>query len=177
MEHGMETSYAKPETIVQRSRHMSDRASTVVSRVIDAPREAVYRAYLDRDSLAAWLPPGAMTGVVHAFDAREGGSFSMSLVYPKGDRSARGKTTENTDTFRGRFVTLIPNERIVWAVEFESADSAFAGEMIVATTLAPAAGGTEVTIRCDNIPAGVRLEDNEAGCRSSLEKLASFLAG
>jgi hypothetical protein len=43
--------------------------------------------------------------------------------------------------------------------------------------LAPAAGGTEVTIRCDNIPAGVRLEDNEAGCRSSLEKLASFLAG
>jgi uncharacterized protein YndB with AHSA1/START domain len=177
MEHGMETSYAKPETIVQRSRHMSDRASTVVSRVIDAPREAVYRAYLDRDSLAAWLPPGAMTGVVHAFDAREGGSFSMSLVYPEGDRSAGGKTTGSTDTFHGRFVTLIPNERIVWAVEFESADSAFAGEMIVATTLAPAAGGTEVTIRCDNIPAGVRLEDNEAGCRSSLEKLASFLAG
>ena len=80
----METSYAKPETIVQRSRHMSDRASTVVSRVLDAPREAVYRAYLDRDSLAAWLPPGAMTGVVHAFDAREGGAFSMSLVYPEG---------------------------------------------------------------------------------------------
>jgi len=72
---------------------------------------------------------------------------------------------------------LMPNERIVWAVEFESADSAFAGEMIVTTTLAPAAGGTEVTIRCDNIPAGVRLEDNEAGCRSSLEKLVSFLAG
>ena len=173
----METSYAKLETIVQRSRHMSDRASTVVSRVLDAPREAVYRAYLDRDSLAAWLPPDAMTGVVHAFDAREGGSFSMSLVYPEGDRSARGKTANNTDTFRGRFVTLIPNERIVWAVEFESADSAFAGEMIVTTTLAPAAGGTEVTIRCDNIPAGVPLEDNETGCRSTLGKLASFLAG
>ncbi len=91
----METSYAKLEMIVQRSRHMSDRASTVVSRVLDAPREAVYRAYLDRDSLAAWLPPDAMTGVVHTFDAREGGAFSMSLVYPEGDRSARGKTTES----------------------------------------------------------------------------------
>jgi len=100
-------------------------------------RRARQYTYLDRDSLAAWLPPDAMTGVVHTFDAREGGAFSMSLVYPEGDRSAGGKTTESTDTFHGRFVTLMPNERIVWAVEFESADSAFAGEMIVTTTLAP----------------------------------------
>jgi uncharacterized protein YndB with AHSA1/START domain len=154
---------------------MSDPTSTVVSRVIDAPRQAVYRAYVDRDALAAWLPPGAMTGVVHVFDPREGGSFRMSLVYPEGDRSARGKSTENTDTFRGRFVTLIPNERIVWAVEFESDDSSFSGKMIVTTTLAPAGDGTEV--RCDNIPRGIRPEDNETGCRSSLEKLASFLDG
>jgi uncharacterized protein YndB with AHSA1/START domain len=71
---------------------------------------------------------------------------------------------------------LIPCERIVWAVEFESADPSFAGEMTVSTTLAAAGSGTKVTIVCENIPRGVRLEDNEAGCRSTLEKLATFLA-
>ena len=101
----------------------------------------------------------------------------MSLVYPENDRSSRGKTTESNDTFRGRFVELIPNERIVLAVEFESADPSFAGEMIVSTTLAPAGSGTTITILCENIPPGIRPEDNEAGCRSTLEKLASFLAG
>ncbi|MEA2936645.1 MAG: hypothetical protein QOC56_149 [Alphaproteobacteria bacterium] len=150
--------------------------STAVSRVINAPREAVYRAFLDQDAVAAWLPPGSMRGVVHAFDGREGGSFSMSLVYPDDDESSRGKTSENTDTFRGRFVTLIPCERMVWAVEFVSADPSFAGEMTVSTTLAAAGSGTKVTIVCENIPRGVRLEDNEAGCRSTLEKLATFLA-
>jgi len=136
----------------------------------------VYRAYLDPDALVAWLPPGSMRGVVHAFEGRERGAFSMSLVYPEGDSSARGKTSADTDTFRGRFVKLIPNERIVWAVEFESADPSFAGEMIVTTKLAPAGSGTKVTILCENIPPGIRPEDNEAGCRSTLEKLASFLA-
>ncbi len=156
---------------------MSKPTSTVVSRVVNAPREAVYRAFLDQDALVAWLPPGSMTGVVHAFDAREAGAFSMSLIYPDGDRSARGKTTDSTDTFRGRFVKLIPGERIVWAVEFDSADPSFAGEMIVSTTLAPAGSGTKVTMLCENIPPGIRREDNEAGCRSTLEKLAAFLNG
>jgi uncharacterized protein YndB with AHSA1/START domain len=156
---------------------MSDPTSTVVSRVITAPREAVYRAFLDQDALVTWLPPDSMSGVVHAFDSREGGTFKMSLIYPEGDRSSRGKSSGNTDTFRGRFVELIPDERIVWAVEFESADPSFAGEMIVSTTLAPAGGGTKVTIRCENIPPGIRPEDNEAGSRSTLEKLASFLDG
>jgi uncharacterized protein YndB with AHSA1/START domain len=160
-----------------RSCDMSDPTSTVVSRVINAAPEAVYRAYLDPDALVAWLPPGSMRGVVHAFDAREGGAFSMSLVYPEGDRSSRGKTSENTDTFRGRFAKLIPNERIVWAVEFESADPSFAGEMIVSTMLVAEGNGTKVTVLCENIPRGIRLEDNEAGCRSTLEKLASFLEG
>ena len=66
-------------------RDMSDPASTIVSRVIDAPQEALYRAFLDRDAFVAWLPPGSMRGVVHAFDGREGGSFTMSLVYPESD--------------------------------------------------------------------------------------------
>jgi len=156
---------------------MSDPTSTVVSRVINAPREAVYRAFLDPDAVAAWLPPGSMRGVVHAFEGREGGAFSMSLIYPEDDKSSRGKTSESTDTFRGRFVKLIPNERIVWAVEFESADPSFAGEMIVSTSLAPSGSGTKVTICCENLPRGIRPEDNEAGSRLTLEKLASFLGG
>jgi uncharacterized protein YndB with AHSA1/START domain len=158
-------------------RDMSDLASTVVSRVINASREGVYRAFLDQDALVAWLPPDSMRGVVHAFDAREGGAFEMSLVYPEVDRSSRGKTDESTDTFRGRFVKLIPNERIVWAVEFESADPSLAGEMIVDWTLVPAGNGTKVTVLCKNIPRGIRPEDNEAGSRSTLEKLASLLDG
>jgi uncharacterized protein YndB with AHSA1/START domain len=154
---------------------MSTSPSTVVSRVIAAPREAMYRALLDKDAVATWLPPMPMTGVVHAFDAREGGAFRISLVYPEGDSSSRGKSSERTDTVRGRFVTLIPNERVVWATEFESADPSFAGEMILTWTLVAVDGGTAITVLCENIPRGIRPEDNEAGCRSTLENLAAFL--
>jgi uncharacterized protein YndB with AHSA1/START domain len=148
---------------------------TEVTRIVSAPREAVYRAFLDPGALVAWLPPCSMSGVVHAFDAREGGAFSMSLVYPQSDKSARGKSSERTDMFRGSFARLIPNERIVWVVEFESADASFAGEMTVTTTLASAGSDTKVTMLCENIPPGIRPEDNEAGCRASLEKLAALL--
>ena len=156
---------------------MSDLASTVVSRVMNASREAVYQAFLDQDALATWLPPGSMRGVVHSFDGREGGAFRISLVYPEGDKSTQGKTSESTDSFNGRFVRLIPNERIVWEIEFESADPSFAGKMIVSWMLAPEGNGTDVTVLCENIPPGIRPEDNEAGSRSTLEKLASFLEG
>lgn len=118
-----------------------------------------------------------MTGVLHAFDPREGGAFSISLVYPDDDRSAQGKTTDRTDTFGGRIVELIPNEQVVWAVVFESTDPSFAGEMIVKWVPAPTATGTTVTLVCENIPRGIRAEDNEAGSRSTLDKLAAFLGG
>jgi uncharacterized protein YndB with AHSA1/START domain len=137
----------------------------------------VYRAIVDPDALAKWLPPGDMTGVVHAFDAREGGSFRLSLRYREGERSMHGKTSETTDTVEGRFVKLVPNEKIVWATEFDSTNPAFAGEMIVSWILAPSGSGTEVTVLCENIPPGIRPEDNEEGSRSSLAKLAAFLGG
>ncbi len=156
---------------------MTELTRTVVSRVIDAPPEAVYRAFLDPDALTAWLPPGVMKGVMHAFDGREGGTFRISLVYPDDEPSARGKTSERTDTVRGLFVELVPNSLIVWATEFESEDPSFAGEMTVRWMLAPTGGGTEITVLCENIPCGVRPEDNEAGCRASLEQLAVFLDG
>jgi uncharacterized protein YndB with AHSA1/START domain len=153
---------------------MNDR-KTVVSTLIKAPPEAVYRAFIDRNAVAAWLPPGRMRGIVHAFEPREGGAFSMSLVYPPSE-APRGKTSEHADTFVGRFVELVPNELVVWATRFESADPSLAGEMIVRTTLVPQDNSTQVTITCENIPRGVKLDDNEAGCRASLQKLASYLA-
>jgi uncharacterized protein YndB with AHSA1/START domain len=152
-------------------------ASTVVSRIVGAPRQAVYRALLDGNALAAWLPPDSMRGVVHAFDARAGGSFRISLIHADGGAAMRGKSSESTDTVRGRFVELIPNERVTWATEFESADPAFAGEMLVTWTLEPAGSRTQVTVLCENIPPGIKSEDNEAGCRSTLENLAAYLEG
>lgn len=153
-------------------------ASTRVSRVIKAPRKAVYQAFLDADALASWLPPGTMTGHVHTFEPREGGEIRMSLTYQNLDDSPGGKggkTSGDTDTFQGKFVELVPDEKIVWVTEFESDEPEFAGEMRITWSLADADGGTEVTVLFEDIPKGVRLEDNETGSRETLEKLAAFL--
>ena len=154
---------------------MSDLASTTVSRTIKVRSDAIYRAYLDPEAVSAWLPPGSMRGIIHAFEPWEGGAFSMSLVYPPEETSASGKTSETADTFRGRFVRLDPERQVTWAVVFDSPDPAFAGEMFVDTTLEPLGDSTRVTITCLNIPSGVDPADNEAGTRSTLEKLAAFL--
>ena len=112
---------------------------------------------------------------MHTFDPREGGKFRMSLTYQDPKHSPGGKTSEDTDTFQGRFVELVPYEKIVWVVEFESQDRGFAGEMRITFRLADAEGGTEVVVFCEDIPKGVRPEDNEMGCRSSLQNLAALL--
>ncbi|MCW0015364.1 SRPBCC family protein [Rhizobium sp. WYCCWR 11279] len=156
---------------------MTPSRSTTVSRFIAAPRERIYRAFLDADAVATWLPPDTMKGIVHAFEGREGGAFSMSLVYPDDEISQPGKTSDKTDRFEGRFAKLVPDERIVWATVFDSEDEGFSGEMTVSTLLSPADVGTDVTMVCDNIPSGIRLEDNEEGCRSTLDKLAAFVGG
>jgi uncharacterized protein YndB with AHSA1/START domain len=150
-------------------------ASTQVSRIIKAPRKAVYQACLDPDAVAAWRAPDNMKAKVHAFDAREGGTFRMSLTYQDPKHSPGGKTSAHTDTFHGRFAELIPDQKIVEVVEFESQDPRFAGEMTIITSFADTDEGTEITILCQDIPAGVRLEDNEMGCRSSLQNLAALI--
>jgi uncharacterized protein YndB with AHSA1/START domain len=150
-------------------------ASTRVSRIIKAPRKAVYQAFLDRDALASWLPPETMTGNVHTFETRDGGKFRMSLTYQDPEHSPGGKTTEDTDTVQGIFAELVPNKKIVWVVKFESQDPEFAGEMRITFGLVDIDGGTEVLVLCEDIPKGVRPEDNEMGCRSSLRKLAALL--
>jgi len=153
----------------------SQGATTSVSRTINAPRKAVYQAFLDPVSLASWLPPETMTGKVHQFEPWVGGKLRMSLVYQDPQQSPSGKTSEDTDTFEGRFVELVPDEKVVWAVTFDSQDPGFAGEMRITWNLADAAEATEVTVRCENIPQGVRPEDNEMGSRSSLRNLAALL--
>jgi uncharacterized protein YndB with AHSA1/START domain len=150
-------------------------ASTRNSRVIKASPEVLYHAFLDPEGLVVWLPPGEMTGKVHDFDARVGGGYRMSLYYPETERKFRGKTSDGEDRVNARFVELVPAKRIVQSVIFDSHDPAFAGEMNMVITFAVVDGGTDVVIACHNIPSGIRPEDNEAGCRSTLEKLAGYI--
>jgi uncharacterized protein YndB with AHSA1/START domain len=150
------------------------RASTQNSLFIQAPRDALYRAFTDREALVAWQVPGEMTAEVHAFDARPGGGYRMSLFYPSSEEGTSGKSAEREDRYRARFVELSP-DRIVEAITFETDDPAFTGEMTMVITLAERDGGTDVTIRFENIPPGIAPADNEAGTNSSLEKLARFV--
>jgi uncharacterized protein YndB with AHSA1/START domain len=149
--------------------------STQVSRIIKAPRHVVYQACLDPDAVARWRVPDNMVGHMYVFEAREGGAVRMSLTYRDPSQSPGGKTSEDTDTFQGRFVELMPGEKIVEVIVFESPDPAFAGEMKLTTRLADADAGTEITVLCENIPSGIRLEDNETGSRQSLQKLAALV--
>jgi hypothetical protein len=88
-------------------------AATRIRQLIDAPRERVYRALVDPVAVARWKVPAGMTCDVHVFDAREGGAVRISLTYDAPDRA--GKTSGRTDTYRGRFVRLVPGELVVEA--------------------------------------------------------------
>lgn len=149
-------------------------SSTKVSRVIKASRKAIYRALTDPETLAAWRVPDGMTGRMHDFDLRPGGRYRMSLTYsnPKG---TPGKTTADTDTFEGRFVELVLDERVVEAIVFEAGDRKFAGEMTQTTSLSENDGGTLVTIAHENLPSGIRPSDNELGTTMALRKLAALV--
>jgi uncharacterized protein YndB with AHSA1/START domain len=149
--------------------------STQVSRHVRAPRAAVYRALVDADSVAAWRAPDGMTGHVHEFDAREGGTFRVSLTYDAPDRV--GKSESNTDTYHGHFAKLVPGEQVVEVFEFESADAALAGTMTMTTTLTDADGGTDVTVVHDGLPDSVPAADNELGTRMALANLAALVEG
>lgn len=147
-------------------------ASTRTTRVIRARPEQIYATFLDPAALVAWLPPAGMTGRIHAFDARVGGGYRMSLYYPPDERTFRGKTSDREDRVEVRFVDLAPPHRIVEAVRFVTTDPAFFGEMTLSVTFEEVSGGTAVTLEFTNLPPGLRPEDNEAGARLSLEQLA-----
>jgi uncharacterized protein YndB with AHSA1/START domain len=147
--------------------------STRTSRHVNAPRANVYSALLDARAVATWMVPNGMTSHVHAFDAREGGLFRISLAYD--EPTGTGKTTAHTDTYHGHFVKLVPNEQVVEVMEFETADAAMRGEMMVTFTLTGAGEGTDVLAVHDNLPPGLSPADNETGWRMALDKLAAFV--
>lgn len=144
-----------------------------VSRLVRAPRAAVYRALLDADAIAAWRVPDGMTSEVHTWDPREGGRFRVSLTYA--DSDAQGKSGGHTDTYHGHFVQLVPDELVVEVLEFETDDAALAGAITMTTSLREVDGGTEVEIVHEGMPDSVPPADNETGTRMSLDKLARLV--
>jgi uncharacterized protein YndB with AHSA1/START domain len=144
-----------------------------MTKFISAPRERVYDALLDPEAVARWKVPAGMTSHVHEFNASEGGAIRISLTYDAPDRT--GKTQGRTDTYRGRFVRLVPNELVVEADEFETDDPALRGEMLITISLADAPGGTELAATQDGLPEAVSPADNEVGWRESLARLAALV--
>ena len=152
-----------------------DGAGTLASRIVKARPEEVYAAFMDPDVLVAWLPPARMTGKIHAFDARVGGGYRMSLYHPPDERSFPGKTSDREDMVNVRFVELAPPRRIAEAVSFVTTDPAFFGEMTIVITFDEVPGGTEVVFLCENLPPGLRPQDTRLarGCRWSSSPAAS----
>jgi uncharacterized protein YndB with AHSA1/START domain/SAM-dependent methyltransferase len=154
-------------------------SSTRLIRHIRAPRGRVYEALLDAEAVQRWMVPDSMTSHVHSFDARPGGEFRVSLTYrPRHDDAptGTGKTSAKTDTYHGRFVSLVPDTEVVQVLEFETDDPAMRGEMIITLTLADAYdGGTSLTGVHQDLPPGVVQADNELGWSMSLEKLAKLV--
>jgi uncharacterized protein YndB with AHSA1/START domain len=149
-------------------------STTRIGRHVNAPRAAVYRALLDARAIATWKVPTSMTSHVHEFDAREGGSFRISLTYD--EPTGTGKTTAHTDTYHGCFVKLVPDEQVVEVTEFETTDPALRGEMTITISLADAeGGGAEIVAVHDGLPPGVPIADNETGWREALAKLAALV--
>jgi uncharacterized protein YndB with AHSA1/START domain len=146
----------------------------LASRVIGASVQRVFAALVDEVALAQWLPPRGMSGRFEHFDARSGGSYRLVLTYE--DRAAAtGKTTEASDVVDARFLEVVPDVRVAQAVDFVSDDPAFAGTMKMTWELAADGDRTRVTIRADNVPPGISREDHEAGFRSSLDQLETYL--
>jgi uncharacterized protein YndB with AHSA1/START domain len=146
---------------------------TRIRRRIKAPRASVYRALIDPAAIAQWRVPDGMTCQVHAFDAREGGTLRVSLTYDTPTET--GKTTAHTDTYRGRFLTLVENERVVEVDEFETTDPALRGEMTCTITVSDAEGGTDLLALHEGLPPGLSPADNETGWTMALDKLAALL--
>jgi uncharacterized protein YndB with AHSA1/START domain len=143
-------------------------------RLIKAPVDAVYEAFVDRDALLAWLPPTGMTGRFERFDAQPGGSYRLVLTYADATGN-RGKATADSDVVDVRFVDIVPGVRVVQAVDFESGPPEFAGTMTMTWEVAAVDQGTRVEIRAENVPAGISAQDHAVGLQSSLANLAAYL--
>jgi uncharacterized protein YndB with AHSA1/START domain len=128
---------------------------------------------VDAGAIAKWRVPVGMASRVHEFDAREGGSFRISLTYDA--PAATGKSAPHADTYHGHFVRLVPDEQVVEVFEFETADPELRGQMTMTTTLTDADGGTDVLVVHEGIPDKVPVADNEMGTRMALANLAKLV--
>jgi len=133
-------------------------------RVLRAPPERIYRAFLDAEAMAKWLPPHGFTGKVHELDARVGGRYRMSFT---------NFTTGQGHSFGGEYLELVPNERIRHTDQFD--DPNLPGTMQVTVTLRPVSCGTELTIVQEGIPDMIPLEACYLGWQESLALLAQLV--
>ncbi|WP_369205847.1 SRPBCC family protein [Streptomyces sp. PU-14G] len=143
------------------------------SRQITAPLGRVWAALVDPGALLAWLPPAGMVGRFERFDARPGGSYRMVLTYADAS-GAHGKATADSDIVEARFVDIVPERRVVQAVDFVSDDPAYAGTMTMTWEVTAVDTGTRVDIVAQDVPDGVSAEDHAAGLASSLTQLAAY---
>ena len=149
--------------------------TTRLTQHISAPRAQVYQALIDPTAVMTWMVPDDMTSHVHEFEAHIGGRFRISLTYDA--PTDTGKTTAQTDTYHGHFVELVPDERVVETMEFETDDTDMRGVMTVTFALTDVDGGTELLAIHDNVPPGIAPADNELGWQMSLEKLKILVEG
>jgi uncharacterized protein YndB with AHSA1/START domain len=148
--------------------------TTSVARRLAAPRSRVYAALVDPAQVAQWRFPSGMTCQVHQWHAVVGGELRVSLTYT--DPARLGKSSAHTDTYRGRFVELVRDQRVVEVDEFETSDDALRGEMTITVELADAGeSGTLVTARHAGLPPGVAVSANEQGWQEALERLARLV--
>jgi uncharacterized protein YndB with AHSA1/START domain len=133
-------------------------------RVLKAPAERIYRAFLDAEAMAKWLPPNGFTGKVHHLDARVGGTYKMSFT---------NFTTGQSHSFGGKYLELVPYERIRHTDQFD--DPNLPGEMQVMITLKPVSVGTDVSIVQEGIPDVIPAEACYLGWQESLALLTKLI--
>jgi uncharacterized protein YndB with AHSA1/START domain len=132
--------------------------------VLRATPERIYRAFLDPDAMAKWLPPNGFTGKVHHMDARVGGGYKMSFT---------NFTSGKSHSFGGEYLELIPNEKIRNTDKFD--DPNMPGEMVVTVTLRKVLVGTELNIVQEGIPDVIPAEACVLGWQESLTLLAKLV--
>lgn len=133
-------------------------------RVLRATPERIYRAFLDADAMAKWLPPNGFTGKVHHMDAKVGGSYRMSFT---------NFTTGKSHSFGGKYLELVPHERLRYTDAFD--DPNLPGEMITTITLKKVMCGTELNIVQEGVPAVIPAEMCYLGWQESLAQLAKLV--
>jgi uncharacterized protein YndB with AHSA1/START domain len=133
-------------------------------RVLRAPPERIYRAFLDADAMAKWLPPHGFTGKVHHLEARVGGTYRMSFT---------NFSTGNSHAFGGTYLELVPHTRIRHTDKFD--DPNLPGEMQTTVTLKKVSCGTEVDIVQEGIPEVIPAEACYLGWQESLTLLAQLV--